>query len=557
MKKIFTLFAAMLMVAFSYAQLPNGSTAPDFTLYEIDKTTGNMLTDHSYNIYNLLNANKAVFIDVSATWCGPCYSFHQSGSLESIWANYGPNSSVNDSYVLWVEGDNGNYASLSGTGVDAGGDATQGDWLTGVNYPVIPLNMSPNTSIKSAFLSGYAIGYYPTIYLVCPNRKVYEMDRDETSGFNYAQKWHNKKIDLCPGSVTNTNDAFLAAQENAQSIFYCECSFQPQMTLQNVGTANMTSATLRLTMGNSVQTYNWTGNLAQFQEEVVTLPTITTTINGEQSYTVEVIDVNGQTDEGSTGNVVVQTFMAQLSAESANASQNFSNSNLSPWYLNDLSDGYCFIHNGALIFNAYSASKGKKAELSAPLVNFSNANEPKISFDLCYKRYNNSSKDKLQIMVSTDCGNTWTTVFDKEGAELATGANTTSNYVAQASEYQTQTVDLANFSSYDKVIIKFVFTSNYGNNIWIDNVNIFNGPLAIETVEASDLAIFPNPVKDVLNINYDKAISQIDVYDVNGKLVKTFTTVGSTINVSDLSDGIYMLNIQTEEGLVIRRIVKE
>jgi hypothetical protein len=69
--------------------------------------------------------------------------------------------------------------------------------------------------------------------------------------------------------------------------------------------------------------------------------------------------------------------------------------------------------------------------------------------------------------------------------------------------------------------------------------------------------IFPNPVKDVLNLNYDKAISQIDVYDVNGKLVKTFTTVNGSINVSDLSDGVYMLNIQTEEGLIVKKIVKE
>ena len=64
-------------------------------------------------------------------------------------------------------------------------------------------------------------------------------------------------------------------------------------------------------------------------------------------------------------------------------------------------------------------------------------------------------------------------------------------------------------------------------------------------------------MKDVLTINYDKAISQIDVYDVNGKLVKTITTVDNTINVSDLSEGVYMLNIQTEEGLIVRKIVKE
>ena len=557
MKKIFTLFAAFFMLACSYAQLPNGSTAPDFTLYEIDKANGNMITDHSFNLYNLLDAEKSVFIDVSATWCGPCWSFHQSGTLDALWTNFGPNSSINDSYVLWIEGDEGNYASLSGTGTDAGGSATQGNWLAGVEYPIIPLHLSPNNSSSSSFLSGYAIAYYPTIYLVCPNRKVYEMDRDEASGYNYAQKWHNIKMDLCP-SITNTNDAFLMAPAASQSMFYCECSFQPQVTLQNVGTANLTSATLRLTMGNNVQTYNWTGNLAQFASEVVTLPTITCTENGAQTYTVEVVDVNDQADEGSSGNVIVSEFMTQLYAESATATQNFSNSDLTPWSIQDLSDGYCFVYNGALIFNSYSASNGKKAELYAPLVNFSNANEPKIAFDLCYKRYNNNSNDKLQIMVSTDCGNTWTTVFDKSGADLATGANTTSNYVPSASDYQTQVVDLANFASNDKVIIKFVFTSNFGNNIWIDNVNIFNGPASIqETGVNSSLVIFPNPVKDVLNINYDKAISQIDVYDVNGKLVKTLTTVGSSINVSDLSDGIYMLNIQTEEGLVIRKIVKE
>ena len=133
-------------------------------------------------------------------------------------------------------------------------------------------------------------------------------------------------------------------------------------------------------------------------------------------------------------------------------------------------------------------------------------------------------------------------------------SNTSSNYVA--SEYQTETVDLSSFLGNERVLLKFVFTSNYGNNIWLDNVNIGEGS-SIATADESVLSIYPNPVKDVLTINYDKAISQIDVYDVNGKLVKTFTTVGSTINVSDLSSGVYMLNMQTEDGLVVKKIVKE
>ena len=82
-------------------------------------------------------------------------------------------------------------------------------------------------------------------------------------------------------------------------------------------------------------------------------------------------------------------------------------------------------------------------------------------------------------------------------------------------------------------------------------------PSSIESVDNGELAVFPNPVKDVLTINYDKAIRQIDVYDVFGKLVKTFKTVSNSINLSELSSGVYMLNMQTEDGLVIKKIVKE
>ena len=221
----------------------------------------------------------------------------------------------------------------------------------------------------------------------------------------------------------------------------------------------------------------------------------------------------------------------------------------------DQTDDYCYIYQGALVFNAYSISNGGRADLYSPLLNFSNHTTPSVSFDLCYKRYNNNSNDKLQIMVSTDCGSTWTTVFDKSGADLATGANTTSNYVADA--YATQSIDLSQFAGQEKVIVKFAFTSNYGNNIWVDNINISNQPAGIEENEDNSIAIFPNPAKDVLNITSEKAINQIDVYDVNGKLVKSYTNVNNTINVKDLATGVYMLNITTEDGQVSKKIVKE
>ena len=554
MKKIFTLFAAMMLAAVSYAQLPDGSIAPDFTVYEINKTTGEMITDQPINLYNLLDNKKAVFIDISATWCGHCWNFHQTGTLDDLWTNYGPNSSNYDSYVIWMEGDAGNYPALSGTGADADGYASQGDWLNGVEFPIVPLNMDPNTPNKNTILNGYSLAYFPTVYLVCPSRMAFEMSRN---GSNQAQQWHNLISTKCP-STTNTNDAALGVERSSKTIYYCDYSIQPKLTLQNVGTANLTSATLRLTHGSEVQTIPWTGNLAQYETTLLTLPTVSGTENGNRTFTVEIVDVNGQPDEGNTLNSHSETFLNQSESSTATAVQKFASSNITPWYLEDNTNGYCYIYQGQLLFNAYSIPSGRKAELYAPLMNFTNAPAPKISFDLCYKRRNDNSNDKLQIMASSDCGATWTTVFNKSGEELATGSNTTQNYVPAASAYQTQTVELEGFASKDKVIIKFVFTSAKGNNIWMDNINIMDGATDIEDVEqSSSIAIFPNPAKEVLNITSDKAISQIDVYDVNGKMVKSFTSVGSTLNIKDLATGVYMLNVTTEDGVIVKKIVKE
>lgn len=563
MKKIFTLFAAMAMAVFSYAQLPDGSTAPDFSLYEIDKTTGNMITSQTINLYSMLNDYKTVYIDVSATTCNPCYSFHQTGTLESIYNNYGPNSTVNDSRVLFIEGAStgSSWAAINGSAGSSYWDCTHvyGSTTELVPYPVVPLRLSPNYVANDGscnyytFHTGYDIHYFPTIYMVCPNRMIFELDRN---GGDESATYHGYINTKCP-AWNHTNDAVLGIGRITNNVYYCDLNVQPQIEMQNVGSAPMTSATLRVTHGNDVQTVNWTGNLAQFEKELVTLPTITGSDNGQHTLTIEIVDVNGQTDEGSSYNSHTETFSAQVTSNISTATQNFSSSsNLNDWSIVDNTGGYFGIYSGALRLRAYYASNGTSGELYAPMMNFSNVSTPSLKFNYAHRRYQ-TSNDKLEVMVSTDCGTTWNTVWEKHGADLATVTSGSGEFNATASQYQTAWFNLTEYANQSSVIIKFVFTSNYGDNIFVDNIEILDSPVGIEDVDGSSLAIFPNPVKDVLTINYDKAISQIDVYDVNGKLVKTFTTVGSTVNVSDLSSGVYMLNMQTEDGLVVKKIVKE
>jgi hypothetical protein len=96
MKK-FLLSMSVLLTAFvGSAQLPSGSAAPNFTGVDLD---GN-----SHTLYDLLDQGYTVVLDVSATWCGPCWNYHTSGILEQLWEEHGPDGDQTY-FVLMIEGD--------------------------------------------------------------------------------------------------------------------------------------------------------------------------------------------------------------------------------------------------------------------------------------------------------------------------------------------------------------------------------------------------------------------------------------------------------------------
>ena len=159
MKKVLLLaFVAVFTINNAFAQLPDGSVAPDFTLTDLNGTT--------HNLYSLLDDGYTVFLDFSAVWCPPCWSFHQGGTLEDLYENHGPAgypgvspNTSDDVMVFYIEGDGNTAQNLAGTGGN-----TQGDWITGTLYPIICTDGTVNNTQVS---SDYQIGYWPTIYMVC------------------------------------------------------------------------------------------------------------------------------------------------------------------------------------------------------------------------------------------------------------------------------------------------------------------------------------------------------------------------------------------------------
>lgn len=264
------------------AQLADGSVAPNFTMVDIN---GN-----SHTLYDYLDAGKSVVMDVSATWCGPCWNYHNTHALKDAYEAYGP-AGTNEMMVFYVEGDQSTtLADLQGTGGN-----TQGDWVTGTPYPIIDDDGTIN--------NGYAIGYFPTIYLICPNRIVKEIGQ-KTAAQIYAEAGNCK-------SATSSNDPSLLTYTG--DVMSC-ASVSAKVKLQNMGTSALTSCTIEVKDGSTVlATKNWTGNLATYEVEEVTIGSVSLT------GTVNASVVISSTDDNASNNTISQTLSYVTTESSTSA----------------------------------------------------------------------------------------------------------------------------------------------------------------------------------------------------------------------------------------------
>ena len=75
----------------------------------------------------------------------------------------------------------------------------------------------------------------------------------------------------------------------------------------------------------------------------------------------------------------------------------------------------------------------------------------------------------------------------------------------------------------------------------------------------SSIRFYPNPVADKLYVVVEVEIDEIGVYDIYGRRQVTETPSHQgdlSVDVSELNSGIYFVKVKTENGNVVKRIVK-
>ena len=79
---------------------------------------------------------------------------------------------------------------------------------------------------------------------------------------------------------------------------------------------------------------------------------------------------------------------------------------------------------------------------------------------------------------------------------------------------------------------------------------------AVDETEAVNVAVWPNPATDAVNVIADKAISKITVINLAGGI--EFATDGSQVNIGGLAPSLYFLEISFEDGSkIVEKILKK
>ena len=122
-------------------------------------------------------------------------------------------------------------------------------------------------------------------------------------------------------------------------------------------------------------------------------------------------------------------------------------------------------------------------------------------------------------------------------------------------EWENQSVSLANYAGQT---IRIGFRHYNCTDMYmfgVDDVTIATATGIDDVENSANVAIYPNPVRNMLTIKGDN-VKSVEVIDMNGRVVLTNDRAGQ-LNMSDLSEGVYMVRVMSLSSVTTQKVIKK
>jgi hypothetical protein len=191
---------------------------------------------------------------------------------------------------------------------------------------------------------------------------------------------------------------------------------------------------------------------------------------------------------------------------------------------------------------------------------------PKLTFDVAYARYDNVNFDSLAVRVSTNCGQSFTTLYANGSTSLTTAPDNTGLFIPTNAQWRTDTVYLNAYVGMPEVMFNFENRGNYGNVIYLDNINLVANQITTTLLQSTNSValfdVFPNLAKESININFKstyETLKQLIIRDNIGRIVYELNQPSNTqvIDSKNFSKGLYLVSLITNKSTHTKKVIVE
>lgn len=414
--------------------------------------------------------------------------------------------------------------------------------------------------------------------------------RDMRIGFqSYNDFGNNLYVDSITITGFNTlGSNTILANIETPSVVSCSGQFSPAVSFSNATTDTLRNLTIKYVIDHSATdtaTYHWTGSIAKCEYGTAILAPANVSI-GTHVIDVFTSEPNGNTDLEPSNDKLSKTFSI-LTNQDMPITEDFEGTVFpaANWGIFNVTGGTTWEKgqlinptNGALLIKNFSGLNTYNAidYFITPIIN--NAGEYDsvfVDFDMAYEHgvnypaATNLPLDTLELLVTKDCGATFTSVWKKWGTALQT--TTTPDFqwdtafAPKASEWKKQRVNLTTAVGTSGFQLYWAMKGNKQNNMWLDNINVYSQKRS-QLLEEQGYLIYPNPFNSTFSIQHATAeqatrLQGIQVYNAAGQLVWSKQYNGNaerqvTVNLNHAAKGVYILKMIYSNRTVVERVVK-
>jgi|JI10StandDraft_1071094.scaffolds.fasta_scaffold00638_4 hypothetical protein len=365
---------------------------------------------------------------------------------------------------------------------------------------------------------------------------------------------NNVYLDNVVISTDNSLDLAILTIESPGPVT-CVTQPAPIIRVKNMGSVTINSFKVQPTLNGqarATQTLTSVGGIDAGSEESFTL-TALPFVSGQNTVSFTISEPNGLFDSNPDNNTVAVTRVLNTVQQTIPLRENF-DTTFDDWSIISQGDADVWStlstnKKSSLGFQAFSnPNRGEETWLATPVLDLSRTNKASVFFDVSYATRSNGN-ERLRVLASTDCGQTYPVVlYDQAGESLSAAESTVYWLPAVPDDWIRESINLNSLTGNAQARLAFVATADNGNNLFIDNIEFF----------ISD-NMFPVQIEDKVKV-YGSGTDVFVTFNLEEKsdaMLRIYNSVGQLVLSNQLTDVLnqtYEITVAQGSGIYIVQV---